>query len=160
MTTWTESDAAGRPAQPSSQQTAAGVHVIDSRGLTAVGAVAVALVVGAAGALIDVFRGEGLSTVFAVCFIGGCAWAALKVHREDLVAVVVMPPLVYVAIALLADAFSNTTATGGWVTRQVLELVTSLVLGAPVLLSASALTLAIAVIRGRRARSRQAAAKG
>jgi len=129
------------------------VHVADRRGLTAAGAVSVALVLGAAGGLVDVLTGQGLRTVFAVCFIAGCAGAALKVHREDLVAAVVMPPLVYVVLALLADGFSKTTAVGGWLTRQALELATSLVLGAPVLLTATGLALVIAVVRavaGRR----------
>jgi hypothetical protein len=123
------------------------VHVVDRRGLTAVGAVTVALVAGAAGGFIDVMTGPGLRTVFAIFFIAGCAFAALKVHREDLVATVVMPPLVYVALALLAGAFSKTAAVGGWMTRQALELATSLVLGAPVLLTATGLAFAIAVVR-------------
>ncbi|MDT7571966.1 MAG: hypothetical protein QOE05_2140 [Actinomycetota bacterium] len=123
------------------------MHVVDRRGLTAVGAVTVALVAGAAGGFIDVMTGPGLRTVFAICFIAGCGFAALKVHREDLVATVVMPPLVYVALALLAGAFSQTAAVGGWMTRQALELATSLVLGAPVLLTATGLAFAIAVVR-------------
>lgn len=130
-----------------------GVHVVDGRGLTAVGAVTVALLLGAAGGFIDVMTGPGLRTVFAVCFIAGCAFAALKVHREDLVATVVMPPLVYVALALVAGAFSQTAAVGGLLTRQALELATSLVLGAPVLLTATGIAFAIAVVRavaGRR----------
>jgi cation transporter-like permease len=131
------------------------VHVVDRRGLTAVGAVAVALVLGAAGGLVDVLTGQGLRTVFAVCFIVGCAFAALRVHREDLVAAVVMPPLVYVVIALLAGAFSKTTAAGGWATRQALELATSLVLGAPVLLTATGLALVIAGVRAIAGRTRQ-----
>lgn len=150
MTTWTEADAAGRPAQ----QTAHGVHVVDGRGLTAVGAVTLALVLGAVGGLADVLTGEGLRTGFALCFIAGSALAALKVHREDLVAAVVMLPLVYVVIALLAGAFSKTAAVGGWATRQALELATSLVMGAPVLLAATGLALVIAVVRGITGRRR------
>jgi hypothetical protein len=123
-------------------------HVLDRRGLTAVGAVAVALALGAAGAFIDVVTGPGLRTVFAICFIVGCALAALKVHREDLLAAVVMPPLVYVVLALVAGAFSHTGAAGSMMTRQALELATSLVLGAPVLLTATALAFVIAVWRG------------
>ena len=86
--------------------------------------------------------------MFAVCFVAGCAFAALKVHREDLIAAVVMPPLVYVAIALLAGVFSKAASSGGWLTRQALELATSLVMGAPVLLTATGVALVIAVVRG------------
>lgn len=130
--------------------------MVDQRGLTAAGAVGLALVLGAVGGLADVLTGEGLRTGFALCFIAGCTLAALKVHREDLVAAVVMPPLLYVVIALLAGAFSKTAAVGGWMTRQALELATSLVLGAPVLLAATGLAFVIAVVRGIAGRSRPA----
>jgi len=123
-------------------------HVVDRRGLTAAGAVAVALLLGAAGGLVDVLTGPGLRTVFAVCFIAGCAIAAFTVHREDLVAAVVMPPLVYVVLALLAGAFSQTVAVGSMLTRQALELTSALVLGAPVLLTATGAAFVIAVVRG------------
>jgi hypothetical protein len=148
VTTWTDANASGGPAAEPAAAHAHGVHVVDRRGLTAVGAVTVALLLGALGGFIDVMTGPGLRTVFAICFIAGCAFAALKVHREDLVASVVMPPLVYVALALLAGAFSQTAAVGGVLTRQALELATSLVLGAPVLLTATGLAFAIAVVRG------------
>jgi cation transporter-like permease len=147
VTTWTDADAADGRAARAEVSHVHGVHVADKRGLTAVGAVTVALVLGALGGLIDVLTGPGLRTVFAICFIAGCAFAALKVHREDLRATVVMPPLVYVALALVAGAFTQTAAVGGWMTRQALELATSLVLGAPVLLTATGLAFAIAVVR-------------
>jgi hypothetical protein len=147
VTTWTDADAADGPAARAEASHLHSVHVADKRGLTAVGAVTVALVLGALGGFIDVLTGPGLRTVFAICFIAGCAFAALKVHREDLLATVVMPPLVYVALALVAGAFSQTAAVGGWMTRQALELATSLVLGAPVLLTATGLAFAIAVVR-------------
>lgn len=123
-------------------------HVADRRGLTAVGAASLAITLGAAGGLVDVLTGPGLRTVFAVCFILGCAISALTVHREDLFASVVMPPLVYVLLALLAGAFSQTVAVGSMLTRQVLELATSLFLGAPVLLTATAVAGGIALLRG------------
>ena len=158
MTTWTDADGAESRTARAETSHAHGVHVVDRRGLTAVGAVTVALLLGAAGGFIDVMTGPGLRTVFAICFIAGCAFAALKVHREDLIATVVMPPLVYVALTLVAGAFSKTAAVGGVLTRQALELATSLVLGAPVLLTATGLAFAIAVVRalmGRRPMERE-----
>ncbi len=154
MTTKTDAEGSAAPTGDDAAQAAHGVHVADRRGLTAVGAVALALLLGAAGGLIDVLTGPGLRAVFAICFIAGCALAALKVHREDLVAAVVMPPLLYVVIALLAGAFSQTAAVGGLLTRQALELATSLVMGAPVLLTATGLALVIAVVRGLSGRRR------
>jgi hypothetical protein len=125
----------------------------DRRGLTATGAVAVALLLGLAGGAFDVLTGPGLREVFAVAFISGCVVAALTVHREDLVACVVMPPLVYVVLALLAGAVERTVGTGSFLTQQVLELANALVLGAPVLMAATAAALAIAVVRWAAGRS-------
>jgi len=155
VTTWPATGSAAASDPPAAHA----AHVVDRRGLTATGAVAVALVLGALGGFIDVMTGPGLRTVFAVCFIAGCAIAALRVHREDLLAAVIMPPLVYVVIAFGAGAFSHTGAAGGWLTRQALELATSLVLGAPVLLGATALSFVIAVVRGVTGRRRSASAQ-
>jgi hypothetical protein len=131
----------------------AGAHIGDRRGLTATGAVAVALGCGALGATIDVLTGAGLRSAFAVLFVLGCAFAAYKVHREDLLAAVVIPPLAYVALAFAANLGSHTTVGGSWVKQQVLELMASLVTKAPALLLATALAAVIALTRrvsGRR----------
>ena len=131
-------------------------HVADRRGLTATGAVALSLSLGVAGGAIDVATGRGLRTVFAVCFIAGCALAALLVHREDLKAAVVMPPLLYAALALLAGAFGKSVTGGSFITHEALELVQSLVLGAPVLLAATAAACGVAVARWLTGRRRSA----
>lgn len=134
----------------------AGAHVGDDRGLTATGAVAVAVGAGVLGATIDVLTGEGLRTTFAVLFVLGCAVAAYKVHREDLAAAVVIPPLAYVALAFAAALGRASGVGGSWVTQQILELFAALVLGAPALLLA---TGAAALVAGaRRAVLRAAAA--
>lgn len=143
-------------AEPAGESRTHGPAVADRRGLTAVGAVAVALLLGLAGGAYDVVTGPGLREVFAVCFIAGCGLSALLVHREDLVAAVVMPPLVYVVLALVGGAFERTVATGSFLSRQALELVNALVLGAPVLVGATLLAVAVATVRGLRGR-RQAA---
>lgn len=126
----------------------AGAHVADSRGLTATGAVTIAIALGTLGAVIDVSTGRGLRTVFAICFVLGSALAALLVHREDLRAAVVMPPLTYCAVAFLGGVISNTSAGGSFIKGQGLELLTALVLGAPVLFAATAAALVIAIVRG------------
>jgi hypothetical protein len=129
----------------------AGAHVGDRRGLTATGAVAIALALGFVGAFIDVSTGRGLRTVFAVCFIVGSALAALLAHREDLKATVIMPPLTYCFLALAGTAIGQTGVAGSFVKRQALELVSALVLGAPVLYTATALAAVIAIVRARTA---------
>ncbi len=131
-----------------------GLPVADRRGLTAAGAVALALLLGLAGGAYDVVTGSGLRVVFAVCFIAGCGLAALLVHREDLKAAVVMPPLVYVVLALVGGAVERTIGSGSLLMRQVLALGNALVVGAPVLLAATGLALVIAVVRGVSGRRR------
>lgn len=130
-----------------------GAPVADRRGLTAAGAVGLALLLGLAGGAYDVLTGPGLRTVFAVCFVAGCALAALLVHREDLKAAVVMPPLVYVVLALVGGAVER-TASGSFLTQQALELVNALVVGAPVLLTATGAALLVALVRGLSGRGR------
>lgn len=119
----------------------------DHRGLTAAGAVAVALGFGIVGGAIDVATGPGLRGTFAVLFVIGCAVAAYKVHREDLFAAVVIPPLAYVALAVAANLTGRTTVGGSFVKQQVLELMTSLVTKAPALLVATGLAAVIAAVR-------------
>jgi hypothetical protein len=96
--------------------------------------------------------GRGLRTVFAVLFVIGCALAALLVHREDLKAVIVMPPLVYCVLALVGAAIGQTQVAGSWIKTQGLELVSALITGAPVLYTATGAALVIALVRARRAR--------
>ncbi len=125
----------------------------DRRGLTATGAVAVAVALGVAGGTVDVLTGPGLRLVFAASFICGCALAALLVHREDLKAAVIMPPLLYVGLAFVGAAVESNGAAGSFLGQQALEMANALVLGAPVLLTATGLALVIAVVRavsGRR----------
>jgi hypothetical protein len=128
--------------------------VADRRGLTALGAVSVALVLGLAGATVDVVTGPGLRLVFAVCFVVGCVLAALLVHQEDLKAAVLMPPLVYVVLAFIGGALDPVGGSGSFLRQQALEMTNALVLGAPVLLTATGLALLVAGVRVIAARNR------
>lgn len=141
------------PDRPHGHSLPAGASVGDRRGLTATGAVALALLLGIAGGAVDVLTGPGLREVFALSFISGCVIAAATVHREDLMAAVVMPPLVYVVLAMIGGAVERTASTGSFLTQQAIELVNALVLGAPVLLAATGAALLVAIVRwttGRR----------
>lgn len=128
--------------------TVAAVSSRPSSGLSGTGAVLLALGAGLAGGLFDVLTGPGLRTVFAVCFVLGCALAALTVRRQDLVVVVVAPPLVHVVIALVAALVSGSSSVGSVLVRSALDLLTALVLAAPTLMLATLVTLLIAVARG------------
>jgi hypothetical protein len=123
-------------------------HVVaDRRGLTATGAVAIALVLGVIGAAIDVKTGHGLRLVFAHCFIGGSALAAAIVHREDLRAAVMIPPFTYCALAVIGGFLGSTTVAGSFVTKEGVALLDALVLRAPVLFLATGAALLVAVVR-------------
>lgn len=137
---------------PARDRVHASGSVGDRRGLTAFGAVAIALVLGLVGGAYDVFTGSGLRLVFAVSFVVGSALAALLVHREDLKAAVIMPPLVYLVLAFVGGVVEQTGTGSSFLTQQALEMANALVLGAPVLLAATALALGIAVVRALRAR--------
>ena len=132
---------------PRTSHLPAGAHIADRRGLTATGAVAVALGFGIVGAVIDVMTGSGLRTTFAVLFVLGAAVAAYKVHREDLLAAVVIPPLAYVALAFAANLGTQSTVGGSFLKQQVLELLAELVTKAPTLLLATGLAAVIALVR-------------
>ena len=111
------------------------------------GAVLLALGLGLAGAVSDVLTGPGLRTVFAVCFVVGCAVATALVRRRDLAVAVVMPPLVYAVIALVAGALQGSASAGSFLVRQALDLFTTLVLEAPALLLASGASALVALVR-------------
>jgi hypothetical protein len=126
-------------------------------GLTAAGAVTLALLLSLAGAVYDVLTGPGLRAVFAVCFVTGCVLAAVLVRRRAVWSTVVLLPLVYVAVALVAGAVRGTGAVGSWLTRQALDLLTALVLQAPSLLTGTAAAAVVAVVRSAARRRRPAA---
>ena len=119
----------------------------DRRGLTAAGAVVVTLVLGLVGGAVDLVTGSGLRELFAVSFVVGCAFASLTVHREDLFATVVIPPLVYLVLVFLAGVVERTAGAASLLTRQAIDLVNALVMGAPVLMTATGLAALIATVR-------------
>jgi len=125
----------------------AGAHVADQRGLTAMGAAAIALALGLVGAFIDVKTGPGLRAVFAVTFVTGSALAALLVHREDLVAAVFIPPFTYCALAVIGGFLGSTRVAGSFATKSGVALLDALILRAPVLFAATGVALLIAVVR-------------
>lgn len=109
------------------------------------------------GALLDLFAGHDLWVMFGICFIGASAVCALRCHAEDLAATIVLPPLIYLAIAVIFTIISprSGTHTGG--SRQfIIDLGGELVFSAPILLAATLVALGIATARGRAsARRRQ-----
>lgn len=128
------------------------VHIADRRGITAAGAVALAITMGIVGGAIDVATGRGLRAVFAVFFVAGCAAAAAVIHREDLLAAVVIPPLAYIALALLAGSVHRSGGATSLARQQISELYDALILSFPVLFFATAAAATVAVVRWLAAR--------
>ncbi len=124
-------------------------HLGDARGLTGPGAVATAAALALVGAGIDVVAGPGLGSAFGVLYTLGCVAGAWLVHREALRTTIVMPPLVFLAVAVLTAPFFSASRSGSVVLRLGFGVLNALVIGAPVLLLATALTAVVAGYRWR-----------
>jgi hypothetical protein len=124
-------------------------RVGDRRGLTIAGAVVLVALVGVPALAVDLLLGAGPGVLFGLAFAGSCALAALTVQPEDLRAVVVMPPLLHLAFALLAGLLDGGAAPGGWAQRQAAQLASALVYQAPVLWAATVAAAAVASWRRR-----------
>ncbi|MCK9926011.1 hypothetical protein MXD62_02335 [Frankia sp. Mgl5] len=122
------------------------------RGLTALGAGLVAVVVGGIGAAVDSLLFDNLSYVFGVLFVAACVLAAVRVHVDDLIGVVIMPPLAYAVITVVVG-FLNPAAGDGsaGLRNRAIDIGSEMILHAPVLLTAVVLVTLIAAVRGRRA---------
>jgi hypothetical protein len=110
--------------------------------------------VGAVAAAIDGHRsGNGLSWFFAVMFALACVAAALYVHSEDLATVAILPPLVFLVAAFVCAAFRPPDTGMPFVDQLRNEFLIAMLLGAPGLFLAEALTLAATGLRGARLRA-------
>jgi hypothetical protein len=76
-----------------------------------VAALLVFVVSGIAGS-IDVFTGPGLRLLFTICLIASTAVAAALVRRGDLLWVVLAPPLICLALAMVNVLTTAHSATG------------------------------------------------
>ena len=150
MSSWTTPPPEGSEHADHHVHLPAGAHLSDRRGLTATGAVALTLVLGIVGAVIDVKTGRGLRTTFAVFFVVGSGLGALLAHREDLKATVFMPPLTYCLLAVIGGYLGDTQAPGSFLKQNALELASALITGAPVLFTAFGVALVIALVRRAR----------
>lgn len=123
------------------------LRLADRRGLTALGAALLASAVGGAGAAVDLSTGSTFTLVFAGAFAAGCVLAVLLAHTEDVRAVAVMPPLVYLFLVAAGGSIDASAGSGSLPTRLALGLVNALILGAPVLVGTTVLTALLALLR-------------
>jgi hypothetical protein len=110
------------------------------------------LVVGGIGAAVDSVLSGELGIIFAALFVLACAVAATRVHVDDLVGVVIMPPLVY-ALITVTIGFAHPAAggNGAGLKNKAIDIASELILRAPALLVAVAAVVLIAIVRARRA---------
>ena len=98
------------------------------------------------GVAFDLITGRDLRTVSGICFVLGCALGTFLVRRSDLRKMMFAPPLLYAAVllgtSLVRGVVPRTLA------RQGVELLTRLVLGAPVLVAATVVAVIVAALRG------------
>lgn len=132
------------------------------RGLTVLGAALLVLVSGGAGATADAVLSGKVGLLFGVGFVAGCLLAAGRVHQEDLAAVIVMPPLVYAALALLVGMFhpSSGGGSGPGLKNEAVDIASELVLKAPVLVMGTVVSATVAIRRAWRARAARRGAGG
>ncbi len=120
--------------------------IVDSRGLTFLGALLLAGVLGTVGGLISAGTRGWVGTEFSVCFVAGCVLAALLVHREDLLTTAFLPPLLFVAIAT-AVGLSQAKIAGVPVKRKVIfQVGYAMSFGARTMWLATAATAIVAAI--------------
>ncbi len=159
-----------RPARPGSQAAGTQVRISerrssgplgDRRGLTAAGCLVLLFVAGFVGALLDLLAGHQLWLFFGVCFIGAAALSTVRCHAEDLAATIVLPPLVYFAIAFIFTVINPRSGTHSGGSRQfAIDLGGELVFSAPILLIATIVALGLATARGRASAARRRRRQG
>lgn len=109
------------------------------RGVSGPAAAAVAFVIAAVGAAVDVFTGDGLRTVFAVFLVAAVVVGVVVVRRRQVFYLVFAPPLICVALALLSVLTTSHSAKG--LTLDYLAH------GFPAIATATGVALVLAVIR-------------
>lgn len=123
------------------------------RGLTVFGAGLIALIGGFIGALLDVMAFGHLGVLFGIGFAIGCLMAVGRVHDDDLLAVVIMPPLAYAMITIVIGLVHPADGGNGpGVKNKVIDVGSELILRAPVLIIAMAIVILVASARWRRVR--------
>jgi hypothetical protein len=143
--------------KPSAPGRPSGLKLADKRGLTGLGAVSLVVLVAALAGAYDGHRaGNGLGWVFGITFVVCCVAAALVAHTEDMGAVAILPPLAFLVGAFACAAFRPSVAGVSFTSQLRNELLIAMLIGAPSLFLAEALTLVTTGLRGLRVRTLQA----
>jgi hypothetical protein len=127
-----------RPAGRAAQRAATEPAGSRLRGVLAVLGI---FVITLAGGAIDSFLGVGLGTLTLVTLVAATAVGTLLVRRRDLLTVVVAPPLVFVAVALVNIGLAPSASF------NLPTLATILVRGFPTMAVATGVALVLAIVR-------------
>ena len=105
----------------------------------------------ARGAVIDSIVRSDLGPFFAILFIASSVYAATQVRRRDLLAAVIVPPLVFLTILGVHELVSPTGRSRALI-DLVGDLVSTLALNAPTLWIGTGAAAVIVFVRHRRRR--------
>lgn len=122
-------------------------------GLSATGGTLLNLVVTLVGGMVDAVVTNSFGWIFGLSFFASAAFVALRIRYADLLAAVIVPPITFAVVIIVAGQFLPSSG-GSWLRRQALDLASTLALGAPVLLSTTATAGAVIAFRWLRARHR------
>jgi hypothetical protein len=95
----------------------------------------------AAGGAVDWFLGGGLGMVTLVVLVAATSVATLLVRRRDVISVVLSPPLVFVAVAVLNIGLSS------GVSLSLPSIATMLIRGFPTMAVATAAAIVLGLVR-------------
>ena len=129
--------------------------MMNDGGLTWTGAAIVTIGVTLAAALIETLLGQhrngGVGWLTGIALLGSTVYCALRLRVPDIWAAVIMPPLAYLAALVLAGLL-KVGASGSFISRQAINIVTGLALGAPWILGSTLVALVIVLFRRSRHR--------
>jgi len=146
-------EAARAPRAPAARHGGPSQSLGDRRGLTATGALLLALLLTGAGAVLDAVVGQRqLWLLFTIGFVLSSGLCAQRVHREDLGTSVLLPPIVYAVVVAVA-AYGGSRSSSG-LRQQVLDASTAMILHTPILLGGTLLAAVVALRRGASYRRR------
>ena len=105
----------------------------------------------ALGAVIDSIVRSDLGPFFAIMFVASSVYAATQVRRRDLLAAVIVPPLVFLSIIGAHEILSPTGKSRALIDMTG-DLVSTLALNAPTLWIGTGAAGVIVFVRYRRSR--------
>lgn len=119
----------------------------DKRGLPWWGAVLLAFVLAALGAVVDLKMQNALSWVFRICYFVGCVGGVCAVQRRGVFGPIVQPPLVLaVTVPVVVLLISGTPANSDTLSKA-LAVGTPLINGFPAMAVTTGFTLAVGIFR-------------